>query len=76
MSLGKFILQLAAHHPPDDLIASDLLDGLFAGVTTIAQNGYAVCDGKNLVEPMADVKHANAAAFQVADNLEESVDFV
>ena len=72
----KFILQLAAHHHLDHLVSRELPDGLFADVCAIAEKRDAIRDGENLVEPVADVDHADLLPFEFADDLEKPLHFM
>jgi hypothetical protein len=65
--------QLATDHEPDHRFMADLVALQFTGVLSVAQDSHPVCYLIDLHEPMRDVQHAHAVAFQVADHGEEPI---
>ncbi len=51
-------------------------DGSIADVHAVAQHRHPVGDGKDLVEPVADVDDADPAPLQIANDLEQARDLV
>ena len=74
-ALGEFILQLASDHEFDHLLAGKLANRTFADICAIAQHGHSIRDRKYFIEPVADINDADGVPAEVADDVEEALDF-
>ena len=70
---GHF-LDIAANHHPDHLGVVEFVGALAAGKAAIAQNGDAVGNREDLLEPVRNKDDGEAARFQARHRLEQGVD--
>ena len=68
------VVELAADHLGDELVAGQVADEVLADERAVAQHGDAVGDLVDLVEEVGDEEDGDAAVAQVADDAEELLD--
>ena len=71
LALGEHIVDLAADHHGDDLVAVGLPGRAAADVLTVAQHHQAVGDLKDLLHAVGDVDDGHALGGELADHLEK-----
>ena len=74
--LGEFLLDRAADHHFDHLPSGELANGPAANHLTVAHDGDAIGDLKNLVQAVADVNDANSLGAQLAHDDEQPFDLL
>jgi len=74
-ALGKFRLQLAAHHQFDEPVARQFADRARGDVFAVAHHRRAIAQRKHFVQPMADVNDADALRAQAAHDGEQLFHF-
>src|SRR5213594_3480063 len=62
------MIQVTAHHHPDDPVMSDLVADEGAGITAVAQHDNPVRQVGNLNKPVRDINDADALRLQLSCN--------
>ena len=75
VAFRKLLVETAADHQFDHLLAGEALDGARVDVLAVPQEGDAVGDLKNLIEPVADINDPDTLRFQFVDHPEQSLGF-